>query len=196
MIDDIYSNSLTLAPNTPQVHSFPGVSKLVFLENKSYEPISVYWKLESGDFNDDPVVLNRKQSHALKVKTDAIRVESKSKAYLEVLTVVGDLEETKGGFYAIFTHEATSPFILKELYKSAFIRSVCVKITQVFDPGFSLRVGFPADPDEIILSGQANCQKAAMYEFYPFRVSEESETLQIEFIGSSSQGAGIIFVEE
>lgn len=196
MVDDIYSSQLTLSPGIIQEHNFPSVTKMVFLENKSFEPIEVYWKDENGTYNVEPVVINRKQNQALKVKTDAIKVRSKSKAYLEVLSVIGDTEETKGGFYVLFDNTTPSPFVLKSLYVGNFIRTICVKIISAFDSGFSMAVGFPANPGELIQVGQVNCRKQAMYEFYPFRISQSNETLQATFYGSSSVGSGIIFIEE
>ena len=56
MIDDLFSSQLILAPNVEQELIFSGITKLVFLENKSFEPVFVYWKDETGNYNSEPAI--------------------------------------------------------------------------------------------------------------------------------------------
>ena len=195
MIDNIYTTQLVLQPDVEQEYNFPGISKVVFLENKGFEPISVYYKDDDG-YNPEPVVINRKQNQMLKARASGVKVKAKSKTYLEVLTVIGDAEETKGGFYVIFDNTSANPLILKSLVIGNFIRNICISIVEPFDVGFKMEVGFPIDINELVESTEVDCSRVALYEFYPFRVSSSSETLQITFTGASASGKGIIFIEE
>lgn len=193
-MDDVFSDQITLAPGVPLEYSFPGETRFFLLENKGFEPIEIFLKDKTG-FNLDPVVLKRHESQQFEIHTDAIKVKSQTKTYLEVLAVIG-VEDSKDGFFVRFDKDSPNPLILKQLQSGQLIKIVCISIIEAYESGFDLMLGFPADTDEIVTLNQVKCSKIANYEFYPYRISEGTETLTLYFSGTSLSGKGIVFVEE
>lgn len=95
-----------------------------------------------------------------------------------------------------FSKASATNFLLEYLYATDLIHRVIIKITEAWGAGATMTLGFPADNDELITSGQVSLQTLGTYEFQPDRVSSASESLRMYFNhNSSASGAGIIYVE-
>lgn len=96
-----------------------------------------------------------------------------------------------------FSKASATNFLLEYLYATDLIHRVIVKITEAWGTGATMTLGFPADNDELITSGQVSLQTLGTYEFQPDRISAVSESLRMYFShNSSGTGVGIIYVEE
>jgi len=111
---------------------------------------------------------------------------------------------TSGGFWAKssamkeilnFDKDSGPSQVIKVLSTGTIIKCVTVNVTTVFDSGFTISVGFPADNDEIALTTDCLLTELNLYKFNLYRTSAASETITAYFAGSSTGGAGTLIVE-
>ena len=89
----------------------------------------------------------------------------------------------------------SAPFLsLLGLDENDYILEIVIKVINVFDSGFDMSLGFPANHSEIAPSSKISLQREGSYKFFPYRKSSISETLTAFFSGTSTKGNGTIFV--
>lgn len=82
---------------------------------------------------------------------------------------------------------------LKTLEVGERLLEIVVKITEEFDAGVSMSLGFPADNEEIAPASKLKLQRLGVYKFFPYRKTTATETFRAYFSGASATGAGIIY---
>lgn len=103
---------------------------------------------------------------------------------------------TGTGIEIDFTNANIPIFSLFSLENGDNLLEIVVKVTEVFDAGVNMSLGFPANNSEIAPQNKINLQKLGTYKFYPYRETVVAETLTAYFSGASSSGKGKIFITQ
>ncbi len=192
MLDDIYSNQITLLPNVEYTHNFPALTKMIFLENKSFEPIEIYWKNEEGEYNPNPIMINRQQSQTLKVRTDAIKSKSKNKAYLEVLSIIGD-EDTN---YVFVDKNTETPLLIDSFKQGEILREFVFNVFEAFDLSYTIAVGTISNEESLIRKNFVKTKSIAISSVELFTQFSEATDIYLFSYGSTSIGKMIVYIKE
>ncbi len=94
-----------------------------------------------------------------------------------------------------FTKDSVSPLTLYSMQIGDTLYSVTVEITEAFDPGFSITIGFPSDPDEVVESDELDLEELDTSKFPTYKTHTVAEVLGLYITGTSTTGAGIVYVE-
>jgi len=85
--------------------------------------------------------------------------------------------------------------VIKQLAISTIIKFVTIIVETAFDPGFTISVGFPLNPIEIVATTDCDLTETNKYLFDVYRTSAGIETMIAYFAGVSAGGAGKVIVE-
>lgn len=131
--------------------------------------------------------LDDREINGLDVKYDG------SNTGLEATTIQEAIDEVAVAKIP-FNKDTVSPLTLKSLIPGHVIRSIAIRVDSEFDGGYFIKVGFPAENDEMVKLGEVDLTGKDVYVFDYYRISVINETLKAYFSGSSTQGIGYIFV--
>ena len=174
---------------------FGSSSKFIKLESLNVRgTIEVFFKDSIGGYNLEPFHLLPSEEEDFSFVTDEIKVFSEVKSNLELIVIFGTTQIATDVLVP-FTKDTLSPLFLKSLSIGDKIKRITVRVTEAFDPGWSMTIGFPSDNDELVQASKIKPQKVEIFGYNIFRESIIAETLNAYFSGSSTTGKGFICVE-
>ncbi len=95
-----------------------------------------------------------------------------------------------------FNKDSPNPLTLKILNSGETIRKCSIRVDEMFSYGFQASIGFASDHEAIMKKSENDLSKKNFYQVAPYYTTEVTETLTLYFTGTSSIGAGTIFLEK